>query len=374
MGASQSVQEKTADVTNTKRTTSEDIKKALTTGNQMFLEHDIRDKILEVAGVMKSYSKSDYKSLLGEVDRLNEVLKAKGEPQLEISDQIKSSLMEFHKAILSKIESDNKTTFANKEDKERRLTEYLQSSNSRKYDETLNKMYKDGKENVEEIFTSLQEYYGSDMQESLNKILESPGITANEKMKTGLTSITSSIQNLKVKYRFFEYKYIQLNIFLILFIQKSYSSIDEFVTNVLAFNKQRDEIREKVISDLLDAMIKIMGAADLQLKTDDFNHLNKLLGDLSESMRKKEEDLQKKIKMTEDVTKENLKGFVDAITDATAVDLKKLLDSKYSTRDTRNSSTQNGGFIRGSSMMPQAFYSLDNPTSTEGTFPDPGAK
>ena len=337
---------------------SEGIKKALTEGNQLFLEKDVRDKIVQVADVMKAYGTSDYKMLMGEVNRLNEILKAKGQTEFQLSDQIQRSMMEFHKAMLTNLDG---AQYANKQERDRALNSAY--NDPEKYKRSIENIKSDA-ESVKKIFEHLNDYYGSDMKETLDGILTSPGLVDNKIMKDGVTNIISSVQNLKVKYRFFEYKYIQLNIFLILFIQKAYDSIDEFVKNVLAFNQQRDEMREKVIKDTLDAMIKILASADLQLKPEDFNYLNTMLDNIQKDIRRKEDALGQHLQDVKTITKNNLEGFVSALSEATKNDMSEILARR----------PQRGGFIRGSSMIPQPFYALDNPVMTEGTHPSPSTQ
>lgn len=341
-------------------------------GNQIYLEKDVRDKIQSLTKVFEKYSENDHKGLLKEVDSINNTLKRMGHPSLELSDKVKNALMQFHGAILSGIDTSNMD----------------QEQKDRKFIELINDPKGDPKKNMDNIFKLLGDYYGKDFEKARDEIVNSPGIADSKEMKDNISLIINNVKGLKVKYKFFEYKYIELNIFLILFIQHVYRTLDEFIKNVLAFNSQRDDTREKVLKDTLKVMINILTAADLQIEPQDFEYLTGMMDKIKSDMQDKEREMNNKLKDLVTITTDNLSGFLDAMTDATKVDMYQKLGATEAVRNPQpkpgqytggmlrgesilprsfyeqgangaSASTQSGGFIRGHSVMPQAFYNLD---------------
>jgi hypothetical protein len=296
-----------------------------------------------------------------EVDSINETLRKMGHPSFELSDKVKNALLQFHGAILSGIDTSSMD----------------QEAKDRKFVELMNQNKDDSQKNIEGIFKLLNDYYGKDFEKTIEGIVNAPGIAESKEMKDNVSLIANSIKSLKVKYKFFEYKYIELNIFLILFVQHVYKTLDDFVKNVLAFNTQRDETREKVVKDTLKIMINILTAADLQIEPKDFEYLTGMMDKLKTHMDKKEQEMNEKVKGLYEITTDNIAGFLDALSDATKVDMYNKLGQQdaikknqpYSGGMLRDHSVlsktfyedkgMSGGFLRGQSVLPQAFYEID---------------
>ena len=319
------------------------VKQALEKGDQLFLEKDVRDKISEVSDIFSAFSKDDHNKLLRYVDSINQSLKMSGNETFELSEPIKKSLMEFHNAILTGLD----TATMSDEGKDAKYVEIMSNKSN----------------NMESIFKILGDHYGKDLEEKKNFIMRSQGIADSKEMQGNIETIMNSVKGLKVKYKFFEYKYIELNIFLILFIQQVYKSMDAFVNNIVAFNKQRDFTREQLIKDTLKIMLDVLTAADLQINPNDFDHITGMMDKLKIHMDKKNNELDTKMRDLVDVTSNNLSGFLDAMSDTTKKQMYEQLKE-----DPRIESMR-GGFVRDGSMFPQAFYDLDKvdlpPNATE---------
>jgi hypothetical protein len=351
MGGSQSTEKnvfsQSADYMNTTATSTTAVVDAMKDGNQLFLRKDVAHKISELSQYFETFNKNDYKGMLSYVDHLNKNLKS-GDKPIEISEPIKKALLEFHNAILTNIDK----TMLTDEDKNDKFKSIISSKD---YDN---------------IFKQLGDHYVKDLDMKKAEILKSKGIVESKEMSESISVIINSVKNLKVKYKFFEYKYIELNIFLILIIQKAYVVIDEFVKNVLDFNSQRDVMREKVLKDTLNIMTSILDAADLQIQPNDFEYLTSMMDKVSADIKEKDETFKQKLTSFKDVANQEI---LDIVKGMSSTDQDKLLESLQSAKEQRNRQLQ-GGFLRGQSSLPQAFYDIDKLDSATGAQPEMGAK
>lgn len=299
---------------------------AIKSGNQIILEKDVREKVSEISKVFEDFNKNDHQGLLEHIDKLNDTLQ--GTSKIAISDQVKNALMSFHKAVLA-----NLNTAGMPEAKQREAF--------------IGEM----KKPTSEIFQNLSKHFGKELEDKKNELINQKGIVESPELKTNITTIMNSVQGLKVKYKFFEYKYIEMNIFLILFIEHVYKSLERFITNVVAFNQQRDLVRENLIKDTFSLMMNILTSADLQINPDDFDYITKLMEQLRTHMQTKNNEMEEKMRGMVEVTTDNLAGFINALSSATKDGLYQQLQGQQG--------QQRGGFVRDGSKFPQAFYELD---------------
>lgn len=350
------------------------VAEAFRTGNQIFLEKDVKEKVSELSKVFEDFNNNDYKGLLAHIERINERLRQKNQPEFELSEKVKKSLVNFHSAILSGIDTDMMG------DKEKNAAfKNIMSAPGKNY-----------QENLENVFKILGNFYGSDLENKKNMLLKAQGIVDNPALQDNLSIILNVTKALKVKYKFFEYKYIELNIFLILLVQHFFQTFDSFATNILAFNKMRDETRQKLVQDTLNMMVSILKAADLDIDTADIANIKESMEKLRVHMDKKNQEMETRMRDLVAISTDNLSGFVSALTDATRVDLLKQLQAPGSapglTRQQSlpasalsgipgvlgGGSRQKGGFPRDGTLFPQAFYDIEkidmppHPGSTHG--------
>jgi hypothetical protein len=184
--------------------------------------------------------------------------------------------------------------------------------------------------------------------------MQAQGISESKQMQEGVESIMGNVKSLKVKYKYFEYKYIELNIFLILFVQHVYATMHTFVNNIIEFNKQRDDAREKIIQDTMKLMAGILGEGEQGLNVVDTNTLRELTTKVQTVMKQKDEAMKQRLDEMVKVSTDNIQGFLAALTDATKGDMKEQLNKQGGSKQKQ----QQGGFVRDHSRFPQAFYDL----------------
>lgn len=270
MGASQSIETITSELISSPpkdKADPEIVSKALKDGNQTILEQDVRDKISKVSQVFTDFNTNDDAALMEHINNINKELKNNGQDEIVISEEMKKALISFRDAIVKNIDG---TTIEKAE----------------KYKEIMTK------ENASvEVIKILSDNIGKELNEKKAKFLENQPLASDSVIVKNVDTILDNVKGLKVKYKYFEYKYIEMNLFLIIFIQKVYGSMDSFVSNVLSFNMQRDIIREEMVRDTLNLMNTILDASDLQISDAD----NKALEDMMKRTKKRAEDKQKEL-------------------------------------------------------------------------------
>lgn len=318
------------------------VAQAVKTGDQLLLEKDVIDKVKEVSDIFKTFNTDDAKGLLSYVEKMNDKLKGQGDG-LVISDDIKKALLTFHNAVLSQID-------LSQIDGNLSLTDLdKQKQKDAKFVELMNKNKENPKENLEEIFKLLGQSVTKELDEKKKIIMQSQGISESKEMQAGVESIMGNVKSLKVKYKYFEYKYIELNIFLILFVQHVYATMHTFVNNIIEFNKQRDDAREKIIQDTMKLMAGILGEGEQGLNVVDTNTLRELTTKVQNVMKQKDDAMKQRLDEMVKVSTDNIQGFLSALTDATKGTMQAQLNQQPQ---------QQGGFVRDHSRFPQAFYDL----------------
>lgn len=314
---------------------SEAVKDALLNNNQIIFEQDVNKKIIEVSKMFKALNDNDHKGLLKYIDTINTNLEESS--KIKINDSLRSTLATFHNNILHNIDKASMT----------------ETNVNNKFVEIM-------KGNPENIMSVLSEKYGKDLESYKQTLLSSYGISDNAILKSNVEDIMNSVKSLKVKYKFFEYKYIELNIFMLLFIQHSYNTIEAFVSNVLAFNNLRDTAREELVKQTLQIMMSIINSADLSIKPEDFEQLSQSMEQLQKTSQKRADELDSKLKELSSASVNSISQIVSTLDEATRNSLKEELNKPK----TGGSKRQDGGFVRGSTLFPQAFYDIDKIASS----------
>lgn len=314
--------------------------KALQNGNQVFLREDVAAKLADVSKTFKEYNDYDY-------DKIIQHISEHSQYGTVISEPIKKSLTEFHNALIASIDNTGKqpSTFEDINAQKKQLKSFMQ-----KPDATF--------------FDNLKTYYGKPLDETINQLLNDQSI--DKSMITEVRNITESIKSLKVKYKFFEYKYIELNLFLILVVTKSYEIINTFVNDVLAFNQQRDESRKQEIDNILKSINSMISSAELQVKPDDFSYLTSMMDQMNKQIAEDAKSLESQLAKTSQVTNEGLielfNNYIENANDPKKINelITKLSEKQQKIQSEQRKQGQSGGFIRDHSILPQAFYEIDD--------------
>lgn len=295
-------------------------------GTQNEIIKDVNLNIQKVTELVQGLNNNDFNKLKNYAEQYNNQI---SNPQMQIPSDVINSMMTFHEKILKNLNVQSGE----------QLVELLSNPESN---------------NMKQLI----DVNTTDLLKQVNSI-------GNESFKEPLNKIFGNIFTLKMRYKYFEYKYIEMNIFILLFVQKVYELMDSFTNNILEYNKTRDESREKMITDFLNLMVNIMSASDLQLDANGFNQINKMMENIKTDLSNKEKDLNEKLgKVTEGVTN-NLSMLIQNLTtsdiktlsETDKIKLKSLLDQP-STSQGSSSNRFFGGFVREGSSLPKEFYNV----------------
>jgi hypothetical protein len=327
---------------------SKEFMKAIEDGKLVFSE-DVFKNVQSMKETLETFSKDDATGLYSIVKRLN--LQLDTDPNKQISPQIAASLESFHKAVIEGLESQNKDVS----------------------DKSI--AFQTAMKDKDNIFKTLNDSISPELQDKKNKILQDTNMEGNKDFASNLGQIVDNITKMKVKYKFFEYKYIELNLFVILLIQHIYGVMDKFVNDVFTFNKLRDENRQEIMKKTVQAMVEIMTSANLQIEDKDFDFLQGMMAKLSTEVDSKGKALEKEHEKLVLASTEDIKTFVNNLAPALKTSIfeeisrqKMSVPSTTSTTSSfggqksnkKKSSKQTGGFVRDLSRFPQAFYELDS--------------
>lgn len=242
--------------------------KALDLTPQFTAPNGVVEKLKGLGEVINYFNDNDTSSLETFIDKYNQQVSAKD--QIDVGPEIKAMMMNFHNQLLTVI--DTQLVGATTNEKQQALKAKLKDNKQ------LNEM--------------LRLYYNQRMQDIETRVLEDEVVKANPEITDTVRVIMNNVKSLKVKYKFFEYKYIQMNIFMIVFIQYVYNSMGKFIVDVIAYNQARDAIRQEMTQKIFKATQDIMGASDMQLKPQDAESINRMIVNLQEKIQRDQKEIQ----------------------------------------------------------------------------------
>lgn len=235
---------------------------------QFTAPNGVVEKLKGLGEVINYFNDNDTSSLETFIDKYNQQVSAKD--QIDVGPEIKAMMMNFHNQLLTVI--DTQLVGATTNEKQQALKAKLKDNKQ------LNEM--------------LRLYYNQRMQDIETRVLEDEVVKANPEITDTVRVIMNNVKSLKVKYKFFEYKYIQMNIFMIVFIQYVYNSMGKFIVDVIAYNQARDTIRQEMTQKIFKATQDIMGASDMQLKPQDAESINRMIANLQEKIQRDQKEIQ----------------------------------------------------------------------------------
>jgi hypothetical protein len=324
----------------------------------------LTENLLNIGELLSQYSKNDTQSI---VERIRNMEEFRG----KIPDAILNKASNVHKNILDTIDS-TLTDAAKKQKMETNA-------------------------NVEAY---IKQYVGKELDDKMKSYLENPFIKNDPKVAESMTSVTNSIKSIRGKYKYFEYKYIQMNMFLILYTKHMHSVVSKFIDETVAFYEAKEKYHLVLIRNVVKAVQEQLGDQSNAIESFDTTSLAQSVQELARSLMEsitKQKDLASKMK--QDSLAEMLKFLMEREKDfatqlIAGVDNYKLQNksattaTQYQSIEERNKAERNkesldltnppttlarrasasfgggqvpplrGGFIRANSMLPQDFFKL----------------
>lgn len=106
-------------------------------------------------------------------------------------------------------------------------------------------------------------------------------------------SILDSIIGLKSRYSFFEYKYVQMNVLVMVIIQNLYNIMITSIKNIIDLHTQQSKQRDQDLNNILKLILGLLNSSQLSITPEDFDKINLLVNNVKEQSIKDAEELQK---------------------------------------------------------------------------------
>lgn len=167
-----------------------------------------------------------------------------------------------------------------------------------------------------------------------------PFLKANSKLNSDVDTIINTVVGLKSKYSYFEYKYIQLNIFMLALFTNYNDIIKSLIDSIVQIVTTHEDQMSEKLDSLLPLVLKLLNTN--QISTDD---LDQIAGVVNQMKTQLATDTSATIAKLNDGS-EKIKKTLEAI------------QGMSENPNPTSGGAQQGGFVRGSSSFPQSFFEL----------------
>lgn len=277
------------------------------------LDSDVNDKIKKLNEYINKFNVNDTNSLISIIKEFQQKSNKLNGSKYNFQG-IENFIVNFHQTLQKELNNigDGKN-----------ISDVLNN------DESLKKYMDIIKKNkTEEIFRDI----------SNNDILKN-NIPLQENVKT----ILNNINNMNVKHKFFEYKYIQINLFLIIFIEHVSNTMTDFMEKTIQYSLLRDAKKKNSIQELTNILMQILNDDRVNLDSQNFNMINDIIKNTNNQLKENQNVLNDKLKKMKDQSFNEIVNF--------------LANNAFTTEKTANEYT--GGAIRSGSIIPQEFYNIN---------------
>lgn len=275
---------------NTSQPTDEENMKAFE-DKTAFVDKALTNNIEGLNTILTQFSKNDTQGIINKIKSMPEF---KG----QIPDKILNRVSDVHKSILDTLDSS-----LSAEDRQKQL---------------------EGDGNIAKV---IQAYVDKELDDKMSEYLENPFIKNDPIVKKSMFSVTNSIKTVRGKYKYFEYKYVQMNVFLILFTKHVHTTIKKFIDESSAFYAAREKYHLVLIHNVIKIFEEQLGAETKNLSDLDTQQFSSAIKELTQSvMDSITQQKQLGEKMKEDSLADILKFLMEKETDF-ASEIIKSVDS-----------------------------------------------
>jgi hypothetical protein len=315
------------------------------------VDKSLTQNLTNISDLLVQYGKNDTEAI---VDKIRSMEEFKG----KIPDNILTKASNAHKSILDSIDS------------------------SLSPDDKKKKLETDGG-----VADQIKKYVDKDMDEKMKGYLENPFIKNDPIVQKSMTDVTTSIKTIRGKYKYFEYKYIQMNMFLILFTQHIHTTVSKFINETAAFYEAREKYHLVLIHNVIKIFQEQLGDETKNFADLDTTQFSAAIKELATSVM---DSIGKQKQLAETMKQQSLSEILKFLMDREkdfATNIVKSVDDykrehaltagpniPYSTPTARvgsnipygtstspgltRSKSMTGGFIRANSMLPQDFFKI----------------
>lgn len=279
---------------------------------------DVIEKLQDLTKIISTYKKDNTQSLVDEIIQYDNLVKD-DDKRIKLPQNIINKIKTYHEKILKELK-DNK-----------------------KPQEAINDYFKD------------------DLEKFRQSMIQEEGIKDNKEVQNGLNDVLNNIKRIRTSSSFFEYKYVQMNIFMVYFIQKVYILLEKYTDDVVKYMILQNKQRHDVMMDFMQKIINLLGSEkNVGFSVDDQKQFMDMIDRLSVGFEKSEKKLKDDLEdmktgAVKKVALEVLKG------DPTGTNINASKRSSPDISANKNHSyngDQYGGMIRDLSILPQKFFDL----------------
>ena len=301
--------------------------------------------------MLSGLSNNNTELIIAAIDKYNEIYaKDDDKKRVVVSGNILNTIKNFHdKLILSM--TDNKKNISGIVNREERAKEIagikeLQTAQS--------------------TYEEIKKYVNKDVNAIKDTIVKDDVVAYNPAIKATVENIFDKFSEIKARDTFFQYKYIQMYLFLAIFVQHVYHSMDKFIKDVISINALKDRYRQEAYRQIFGKILDLYGSNGDIPDLEDIGSIDKFFQGLSVDMEKKQAEVKKAYEAAQQNSMEGILKFIieneTGMTDTLMKVVKqKEAESKGQSQSGQQSSPTQpmfGGFVKGGSTFPQAFYDL----------------
>ena len=236
--------------------------------------------------------------------------------------------------------------------------------------------------NASSLYSAIKSYISKDITKAKEEIVAEDVVKSNDHMRTSVEKLFEKFSDIKARDAFFQYKYSQMYIFLVIYVQHVYQTMEKYMQDVTFINQAADEYRRNVYKELLNKILDTFVGEDSGQTNTNLNSIEEMDKFVQELAKKIDANRDKQMKQLQDTQNVTLKGLLEFFIREGSLDeagLRAIADvagSKAATAAAAPAASaaasvpspggvtnafqqgQKGGFIKDGSSFPQAFYDL----------------
>ena len=160
------------------------------------------------------------------------------------------------------------------------------------------------------IVSYINKFVDKDMDSKMKDYLNNPYIKNDEVVLKSMTDVTNNIKTIRSKYKYFEYKYVQMNMFLILFTKQMYTTINKFIVENAAFYEAREKYHLVLIHNVIKTFQNIFSDETRQLTDLDTGSFTDAMNVLTKSVM---DTMQKQKQITQTQKDQSLSAILSVL-------------------------------------------------------------
>lgn len=237
---------------------------------QIIINTKVADQIRQLNEYVKNFNEGDTEALLRVVDSYGKSIN-KFLPNTSVKG-IKEYVAKFHGELRQELEKefpgetqDQIKTRLLAKLKDEKLVNYLETKNDLK------------------------------MAQIKKEIDSNLVFTNNIPAKKNVDNIFSNINKMKAKYRYFEYKYVRMNLFMVVFIQHVFTTMNNFIVAIVEFVYREQNERHTALVALVKQLLALIDNSDVSISTDDFGRIDMLMDAVQKQLSGAQDRLNKAV-------------------------------------------------------------------------------